>query len=130
MSAHSEIAIEMGDQSGGQKMKMNNENGKVNSVFAGTGLNQMNNDENGVKKKVNFDGENDKLLNGNEVNEDDENRESGQKFGLAKAVSISNLYYSYGKEKVLRGLDMNVNAGTIYGLLGASGCGKYRLLSY
>jgi len=41
-----------------------------------------------------------------------------------KAVQISNLYFSYGKEKVLRGLDLNVNAGTIYGLLGASGCGK------
>ncbi|XP_063216541.1 ABC transporter G family member 20-like isoform X2 [Bacillus rossius redtenbacheri] len=36
---------------------------------------------------------------------------------------------SYGDVSVLEGLDMTVLRGTVYGLLGASGCGKTTLLS-
>lgn len=47
------------------------------------------------------------------------------KFG----IEVSDLYHSYdGEEKVLRGLTMKVEHGSIYGLLGASGCGKTTLL--
>ncbi|XP_067007044.2 ABC transporter G family member 23 [Anabrus simplex] len=49
------------------------------------------------------------------------------------AVCIRGAYKHYGSRKhpnvVLRGLDMTVPQGTIYGLLGASGCGKTTLLS-
>lgn len=39
-------------------------------------------------------------------------------------VSISNLQKSYGQFHVLKGLDMNVPDGEIYGFLGKNGCGK------
>ncbi|XP_055905605.1 ABC transporter G family member 23 isoform X2 [Eupeodes corollae] len=49
------------------------------------------------------------------------------------AVAMRHAYKSYGKGKnanqVLNNLNMTVPKGTIYGLLGASGCGKTTLLS-
>lgn len=39
-------------------------------------------------------------------------------------VTIKNLQKSYGKFKVLDGLDMNVPDGEVYGFLGKNGCGK------
>lgn len=39
-------------------------------------------------------------------------------------LKISNLEKSYGSFKVLKGLNMNVNTGDIYGFLGKNGCGK------
>lgn len=45
------------------------------------------------------------------------------------AVAVRAAYKSYGDAAVLTGLDMTVPRGTIYGLLGASGCGKTTLLS-
>ncbi|XP_065918928.1 ABC transporter G family member 23-like [Dysidea avara] len=48
------------------------------------------------------------------------------------AVSVQGVYKSYGKGKaathVLKGLTMEVPYNTIFGLLGASGCGKTTLL--
>jgi len=53
--------------------------------------------------------------------------------GAVEAVYVRNASKSYGvgkrRAQVLRNLDMNVKKGTIYGLLGASGCGKTTLLS-
>ncbi|XP_046651597.1 ABC transporter G family member 20-like [Daphnia pulicaria] len=50
-----------------------------------------------------------------------------------KGVIVNNATKTYGAGKskcaILRGLDMTVKKGTIYGLLGASGCGKTTLLS-
>ncbi|CAH0721324.1 unnamed protein product, partial [Brenthis ino] len=50
-----------------------------------------------------------------------------------QAVSVRNAYKHYGSNKrpnhVLSNLNMSVHKGTIYGLLGASGCGKTTLLS-
>ncbi|KAI9553798.1 ABC protein [Daphnia sinensis] len=52
---------------------------------------------------------------------------------IVPAVLIRNAIKRYGSGKrsspVLDGLHMNVKQGTIYGLLGASGCGKTTLLS-
>ncbi|XP_037950014.1 ABC transporter G family member 20-like isoform X2 [Teleopsis dalmanni] len=49
------------------------------------------------------------------------------------AVSVRHAFKAYGKKKstnqVLNNLNMTVAKGTIYGLLGASGCGKTTLLS-
>ncbi|XP_045524939.1 ABC transporter G family member 23 isoform X3 [Pieris brassicae] len=51
----------------------------------------------------------------------------------AEAVCVQNAYKHYGSNKrpnhVLSKLNMTVKKGTIYGLLGASGCGKTTLLS-
>ncbi|KAK6618806.1 hypothetical protein RUM43_013197 [Polyplax serrata] len=49
------------------------------------------------------------------------------------AVSVRNAFKQYGikqyRNVVLNGLNMTVRQGTIYGLLGASGCGKTTLLT-
>jgi len=47
---------------------------------------------------------------------------------IQSAISISGLVRGYGKIKVLEGFDMDVEEGSIYGLLGPSGCGKTTLL--
>ena len=39
-------------------------------------------------------------------------------------VKIRNLKKSYGKFPVLRGLNMDINDGDVYGFLGRNGCGK------
>lgn len=44
------------------------------------------------------------------------------------AISIANLVRGYGRIEVLKGLSMDVQSGSIYGLLGPSGCGKTTLL--
>ncbi|XP_018394760.1 PREDICTED: fe(3+) ions import ATP-binding protein FbpC-like [Cyphomyrmex costatus] len=46
-----------------------------------------------------------------------------------KAVIVRNAIKRYGKNLVFDGLNMTVSRGSIYGLLGASGCGKTTLLS-
>jgi ABC-2 type transport system ATP-binding protein len=43
-------------------------------------------------------------------------------------VSISNLHFSYGRRAVFEGLDLSLQAGYIYGLLGRNGTGKSTLL--
>ncbi|XP_021953528.2 ABC transporter G family member 23 [Folsomia candida] len=46
------------------------------------------------------------------------------------AVSIKNGFKRFGNEKlVLNNINVNVSSGEIYGILGASGCGKTTLLS-
>ena len=44
-------------------------------------------------------------------------------------IKVSSLTRGYGKVKVLEELDMEVQSGSIYGLLGPSGCGKTTLLN-
>ncbi len=43
---------------------------------------------------------------------------------MRRMLKISNLEKSYGGFKVLKGLNMTVNTGDIYGFLGKNGCGK------
>ena len=43
-------------------------------------------------------------------------------------INISNLHFSYGKRKVFSGLNLQLQAGHIYGLLGKNGTGKSTLL--
>lgn len=45
------------------------------------------------------------------------------------AVYVRNAHKSYGDKPVLKNFSMTVPKGSIYGLLGASGCGKTTLLS-
>ncbi|KAI9558715.1 ABC protein [Daphnia sinensis] len=58
---------------------------------------------------------------------------TGDDWNTGPAVLVRNAIKSYGSGKkrsaVLAGFDMNVQRGTIYGLLGSSGCGKTTLLS-
>ncbi|XP_039314463.1 ABC transporter G family member 20-like [Solenopsis invicta] len=46
-----------------------------------------------------------------------------------EAVVVRKAIMHYGKKQVLNGLNMTISRGTIYGLLGASGCGKTTMLS-
>ena len=47
---------------------------------------------------------------------------------MGQPVIIRNLYKSYGKLKVLKGLDLEVGNGEIFGLLGPNGAGKSTLI--
>ena len=42
-------------------------------------------------------------------------------------ISIENLEKCYGKHRVLKGINMRVNKGDIYGLIGKNGAGKTTL---
>lgn len=44
-------------------------------------------------------------------------------------IEISELRLSYGKLEVLKGINLNIYDGDIYGLVGQSGAGKSTLLS-
>ena len=43
-------------------------------------------------------------------------------------IHIENLAKKYGNEEVLKDISMNFHPGTIYGLVGANGCGKTTLM--
>ncbi|KAB0791589.1 hypothetical protein PPYR_03389 [Photinus pyralis] len=48
--------------------------------------------------------------------------------GVGSAVAVEGAFKRYGRVQVLHDLSMDVPKGSIYGLLGASGCGKTTLL--
>ncbi len=45
-------------------------------------------------------------------------------------VEISDLHFSYGKRKVLKGINLTIPKGKIVAILGVSGCGKSTLLRH
>ena len=51
----------------------------------------------------------------------------GEKPMSEAVISVDKLYKSYGKHSVLKGVDMHVNRGDIYGLVGKNGAGKTTL---
>lgn len=46
-----------------------------------------------------------------------------------RLIEIKNLYKSYGKTEVLKGINLNLEENKIYGLLGRNGAGKTTLLN-
>jgi ABC-2 type transport system ATP-binding protein len=44
------------------------------------------------------------------------------------AIEIKNLHFSYGRKKVLTGVNFNIPAGSIFGFLGRNGAGKTTLI--
>ena len=44
-------------------------------------------------------------------------------------VSVNNLHHSYGDKSVLKGIDLSLKAGRVYGFLGANGAGKTTLIN-
>ena len=45
-----------------------------------------------------------------------------------KVMEIRGIRFSYGRQEVLKGVDMDFYHGTFYGILGPNGCGKSTLL--
>ena len=44
-------------------------------------------------------------------------------------IAIKDIYKSYGKKEVLKGIDLSIESGKCIGILGANGCGKSTLFS-
>ena len=45
-------------------------------------------------------------------------------------VEISDLHFSYGRRKILKGINLTIPRGKIVAILGVSGCGKSTLLRH
>ena len=48
---------------------------------------------------------------------------------MSAGVEIKELYHNYGKQTVLNGIELKIEEGEIFGLLGPSGAGKTTLIN-
>ena len=48
---------------------------------------------------------------------------------MSPVISISDLHHSYGQKKIYEGLNLDIEPGTIFGLLGKNGVGKSTLIN-
>jgi len=48
---------------------------------------------------------------------------------MVEPIQIEGLHFSYGKEEVLRGIDLHLKNGEVLGVLGPNGSGKSTLMS-
>ena len=44
-------------------------------------------------------------------------------------VAVKNIFSSYGKKQVLRGVSLSANVGECVGIVGKNGCGKSTLFN-
>ena len=69
-----------------------------------------------------------KNLNENKINQEetifDINEELPEVKQIEYAIQIKDLYKSYGKKDVLKGLNVNVKKGEVFGFIGKNGIGK------
>lgn len=61
-------------------------------------------------------------MNNDSINVENNNEEAIEE--SFPAILIDNLYKSYGKKEVLRGLNLEVNHGELFGFIGRNGIGK------
>ena len=47
---------------------------------------------------------------------------------METAIELSGIYHQYGQNEVLKGIDLKIYSGEIFGLLGPSGAGKTTLI--
>jgi ABC-2 type transport system ATP-binding protein len=48
---------------------------------------------------------------------------------MSAVIDIRNLHHAYGSKKIYAGLDLTIESGTVYGLLGKNGVGKSTLIN-
>ncbi len=57
----------------------------------------------------------------------EENKEKKSKYADKPAMEVRDLHFSYGKNKVLKGVSLKIEEGKITTIMGANGCGKSTL---
>ena len=45
-----------------------------------------------------------------------------------KVIELKDVKKSYGKQEILHGINLDVEEGSIHGLVGRNGCGKTRMV--
>ena len=48
---------------------------------------------------------------------------------MSSVINIQNLHHSYGTKQIYAGLNLKIEAGSVFGLLGKNGVGKSTLIN-